>query len=135
MTLFVVTGPPAAGKTTWVRERARQGDIVVDYDALVAALTPVTKQPFDAPMHLVDVAQAARNAAIHVGLNKTWHANVYIIESRPSAQNRERYEQLGARFVDIDPGYEVCIARARAERHPRVQAVVDDWYRGNALAR
>lgn len=134
MTLFVITGPPTAGKTTWVREHAQPGDITIDYDALVAALTPRGAEPYDAPMHVVDVAQTARNAAIHVALNKIWHCDIYLIESRPSAQSQQRYEQLGAQFVDIDPGYDVCITRARTQRHPRVQHAVDRWYR-DALAR
>lgn len=129
MTLYVVTGPPAGGKTTWVREHAKPGDITVDYDAILGALTPRGTEPYDAPMHVVDVAQTARNGAIHVALNKVWYCDVYIIDSKPTDQARQRYESLGATFVDLDPGFEVCIARARAERHARIQAVVADWYR------
>lgn len=134
MTLFVVTGPPCAGKTTWVREHARPGDITVDYDEFVAALTPRGPEPYDAPMHIVDVAQTARRAAIHVALNKLWHCDVYLIDSQPRPEAYERYQRLGAHFVPIDPGYETCIARAQAERCPRVQAAVERWY-ANALAR
>lgn len=130
MTLFIVTGPPTAGKTTWVREHAQTGDITIDYDAIAATLTPPGPQPFDPPMHVVDVAQAARNAAIHVALNKIWHCDIYIIDSRPSPSARQRYESLGAQFIDIDPGYETCTARARAQRAPRIQQVVEAWYRG-----
>jgi predicted kinase len=32
--LTVVIGPPAGGKSTWVLERAKPGDIVVDFDRL-----------------------------------------------------------------------------------------------------
>lgn len=129
MTLFVVTGPPAAGKTTWVREHAKPGDITIDYDTLAAAVTPQPPGIFDAPMHVVDVAQAARNAAIHVALNKIWHCDVYIIDSRPSDAARQRYESLNAQFIDLDPGYAVCAARAQAQRPPRIQQVIEAWYR------
>jgi predicted kinase len=124
----VVTGPPAAGKTTWVREHAKPGDITIDYDALIGALTPRGTEPYDAPMHIVDVAQTARNAAIHVALNKLWHCNIYIIDSKPNDQARQRYERLDAQFVNIDPGYEACMGRARSERHPRIQQAIETWY-------
>src|SRR5262245_57412117 len=39
---FVVTGPPGCGKTTWVKDRAKPGDIVFDLDAVAV---PVTNMP------------------------------------------------------------------------------------------
>jgi predicted kinase len=30
--LTVVTGPPCAGKTTYVRNNAKPGDIIIDFD-------------------------------------------------------------------------------------------------------
>ncbi len=37
--MTVVCGATGAGKTTWVREQRGDGDLVVDVDALFAALT------------------------------------------------------------------------------------------------
>lgn len=135
MTLFVITGPPTAGKTTSVREHAKAGDITVDYGSIVDALTPRSDQLYDPPMHIVDAAQAVRNAAIHAATNSIWHrvGNVFIIDSRPNAEAHTRYKSLGATFIDLDPGYDVCRARAAQERPPRIQQVVHDWYHG-ALA-
>lgn len=36
--IFIVTGAPGTGKTTWVKERRKQGDVVVDLDYILAAL-------------------------------------------------------------------------------------------------
>ena len=49
MTVYVITGPPAGGKTTWVRERAKPGDITIDYDTLAQALSP--ELPSDVAAH------------------------------------------------------------------------------------
>jgi dephospho-CoA kinase len=39
MALYVITGPPAAGKTTYVATHARPGAVVLDCDRLAVALT------------------------------------------------------------------------------------------------
>lgn len=135
MTLFVVTGPPAGGKTTWMSEHAKPGDITIDYDALAHTLTPRGAEPYDPPTHIVDVAQTARNAAIHVALNKVWHCDVYIIDSRPTHQARQLYEQFGATFINIDPGYDVCATRAQTQRPPRIRQVIANWYHNAGVAR
>lgn len=44
MTVTVVTGPPCAGKSTYVREHAGQGDVVVDLDAIAQSLGYPTAQ-------------------------------------------------------------------------------------------
>jgi hypothetical protein len=36
---FVVCGPPASGKTTWVSLRRQPGDVVWDFDDVVAVMT------------------------------------------------------------------------------------------------
>lgn len=35
---YVVCGPPGSGKTTWVKQRAKQGDLVFDADYLMSQL-------------------------------------------------------------------------------------------------
>ncbi len=65
--LTVVIGPPAGGKSTWVMEQAKAGDIVIDFDRLAVALSGPGADPHDHPPYLVAVTQAARTAAIEVG--------------------------------------------------------------------
>jgi broad-specificity NMP kinase len=44
MSKYVVSGPPGAGKTTWVKQHAKPGDLVFDADYLVSQL-------FTTPLH------------------------------------------------------------------------------------
>jgi len=44
MSKYVVCGKPGVGKTTWVKQRARPGDLVFDADYLVSQL-------FSTPLH------------------------------------------------------------------------------------
>lgn len=141
MTLYVVTGPPAGGKSTWIAERAGGNDVVIDYDSIIAALSneDVPGDPADQPTHLAQVAYAARTAAINEAIalhDETVGAliDVYIVHTTPSRHHLNSYRKHGAEIVVCDPGYGECMRRAQAERTPRQQAFVQDWYERRGLA-
>jgi hypothetical protein len=127
MALYIVTGPPAGGKTTWVRHRAKPGDIVIDLDALASALTagPPTHQH---PRPVLRCAQRARSVAIDEALKHTARTDVYVIHAQPDSRHLARYAQHDAHVVTCDPGREVVEQRARDERPPGTLAVVARWY-------
>lgn len=134
--ITVVLGPPAAGKSTYVAQRAKPGDITIDYDDLVQALTPIAvdRAQRDANPVVVAVAQAARRAAIDEAIRHRNKANVWIIDSTPPRNRLAYYQQLGARVHTVDPGYAECMRRAREQRNPRLQQVCHDWYAERGLA-
>lgn len=140
MTLYVVTGPPASGKTTWVRQRAQYGDIVIDYDDIVAALhredNCLSSDPAEQPLDLAEVAKAARQAAIDTAIelhDRGIATSVYIVHTTPSRQHLNRYRKHGAELVECDPGYDECMRRAVVGRTPRQQEFVRDWYERRGL--
>jgi predicted kinase len=136
MTVFVVTGPPAAGKTTWVREHAKPGDITIDYDTLAQALSPeLASDPADQPKYVTDVVMAARSAAIdEATYGSPITHDVYLVHSMPGRQHLNRYRKYGFEVITIDPGYTECMRRAQDERTPRQVEQVHEWYerRGHA---
>lgn len=129
MALTVVIGPPAGGKSTWVLERAKPGDIVVDFDRLAVALTGLGGDSHDHPQPVVNVVKAARKTAIEVAVRQARVTDVYLIHSSPSPDLLARYRQQGAEIVTIDPGRDVVRGRCKAERPRRMFAVIDEWYR------
>ena len=134
MTVYVVTGPPAAGKSAWIRDHAQPGDITIDYDTLAQALSPdVASDPAEQPAHVTAVVMAARAAAIDEATEQA-DADVYLVHSMPARQHLNRYRKYGFQIVTIDPGYNVCLDRAMAERTPKQVAQVRDWYERRGLA-
>ncbi|HEY9315800.1 AAA family ATPase [Williamsia sp.] len=129
MSLTLVIGPPAGGKSTWCREQAGPDDVIIDYDLIALAISP----PRDSSDHehspaVKTITKAARKAAIDKALTLARDTDVYVIHSTPSRQLLDRYRMKGARIVTIDPGRETVMRRAKRERPWWMQQVIKQWY-------
>lgn len=124
--ITVVVGPPCAGKSTWIREQAQAGDVVVDFDQLATALGSTT--PHAAPADVREVTFAARKGAITRVLQGLT-SDAWIIHTSPPPGALEEYEKAGAEVVLIDPGADVCRERAEADGRPDGTAdAIEQWY-------
>lgn len=127
--IVVVIGPPAAGKTTWVRNTAKPGDVVIDLDAIARALMPhPPEQTHTYPDYVRDIAIGARKAAIVRATRKAIGATVYIIHALPHPDTLAEYRALRYKIVTIDPGRTTVEARAHAERPAFMLPHVARWY-------
>lgn len=125
-------GPPASGKTTWVRAHAKPEDIVIDLDALAVALSGPGTDDHGYGREVREVAYSARSAAINKALDRLPRmrgTDVYLIHSMPAAKHLARYRHHGAKLVTVDPGEAVVRQRVRALRGPGMDGVVTRWYR------
>jgi hypothetical protein len=126
--LYVVVGPPAAGKSTWVLERATPADLVIDYDRLATALTGAGADPHN-PQPVVETATAQiRKVAVRVAVRYADLVDVYVIHSIPNRDTMKWYRSLGADIVVIDPGQETVMDRCVQHRPSRALDAVHDWY-------
>lgn len=139
---ILVAGPPAAGKTTWVRERAAPGDLVLDWDEILAALSglPAYERPepltYYANVAVMAVLKALRGAGRN-GIARP--PSSFVIRTAPKPLQREAYALplpagLGARVVVLATPADVCHARIDADpgRQPTAAAqhdAVDAWWR------
>lgn len=123
MTVRIVVGPPCAGKSTYCAENAEPGDVIVDYDKLASALGSSVAHAADGAVR--DAAFAARDAAIDT-LLKSGDPG-WIIHTSPQLSSVAKYRAVGAEFIVIDPGIDVCLERA-AERPEGTAGVIRDWY-------
>lgn len=124
---YVVCGPPGSGKTTWVRERMRWGDVVVDVDALFAAVTglPWYEKP-DALVPLV--LELAESAVAWMRTNSDRYVNGFVITGGATRRERERWASrvVVAELVMLAVPPDECLRRIAADPR-RGTGTVEGW--------
>lgn len=127
--IVVVTGPPAAGKTTFVEQHAKPGDVTIDMDRIARALMPVPPATtHEYPDHVRHVAIAARKAAVRRATRLRERVTVWLIHAIPTADDLAEYRAFGWRIERIDPGRDVVEHRARTMRPAAMMQHVERWY-------
>lgn len=125
----VVTGPPAAGKTTHILEHAKPEDIVIDLDAITRALMPAAPEATHVyPEHVRHVGIGARKAAIDRATRIAYRCTVWIIHSVPHPNQLAEYRALRYQIITIDPGRDVVERRAHTTRPRYMWKAVAKWY-------
>lgn len=112
--VYLITGASCSGKTSWVKDRLQENDVVVDIDDIWEM---VSGQPrYIKPNALKPIVFKIRDelkGLIQRGTG-TWR-NAFIIESLPSKQDREReadrYKAFNIEIVTLDISQEECLQR------------------------
>lgn len=127
--LTVITGPPCAGKSTYLRQHAVPGSITIDFDDLARALGSPVTHGHDMAHHWTAVR--ARDAAIAEAL--TWHRRqvpVWIVDTSPPPARLRQYEAAEAGFVRLAAPAAELHRRAAAGRPPEWHDRIDRWLGG-----
>lgn len=126
--LYVVTGPPAAGKSSWIQSHATPRDIVIDLDLITRALSGPGAPTWNQDPLQLRVAHRARYAAMDEAFALRDKVDVYLIHTMPSRKALAKYKRLDARIVVVDPGQDIVMQRVEAMRDPDMKRVVTRWY-------
>ncbi len=136
--VVAVCGPPAAGKTSYVKERAKAGDLVVDLDALYSALTGLAEHERAGDPSLLRFAQAAakavRLAVGHALRDGGAPARVWMIRTAADPLERSILAvDYAADVVVLPCPLEVCLERIAADpvrrARPELAQAVREWHR------
>lgn len=109
--IYIVCGPPMAGKTTYVLQNMAAGDLVVDMDKLYAAVS--LRELYDKPECLKYNVFAIKNTIINQIKTRYGNfKNAWIIGGYANKVERERLAyELGAEIVLLNLEKEECIRR------------------------
>lgn len=125
--LHIITGAPCSGKSTYVREHAKAGDVRVDFDVIAQALGSEVDHQAEGAVR--ECAFKARGAAINYLIEHADECEGWIIHSDPADWQREAYEKVGAEFIDLDTDMETCLERATEDERPDgEEQAIRDWF-------
>jgi len=132
--VILVSGPPAAGKTTYISENATEGDLVIDFD--VYRMRAGVKK-WDTRRSIWRKAFEMRDRDIR-SLSKRLDGKCYLIVTAPTKEERETWvEALGDVTIKlIKTSEEDCIKRIRQDPERREAAdsqikAVKHWWTYN----
>lgn len=119
--ITVIAGPPCSGKTTYARQHARPGDIVIDFDAIAQALGSLDGHDHDPRIR--EITAAAWSAAVEYAGTRAW-----VIDSRPTRIRQFAYQRARARIVKLDAPADELHRRADAgSRSSEAHKRIDEW--------
>lgn len=121
--VFLVYGPPLAGKTSWVEEAKESGDLILDIDNIWESISGCPR--YVKPNGLRSVVFRIRDTMLDCirYRNGRWN-KAYIVGGYPNEAERERLcKEMNAREVFIQATEEECLARLEATEDARG----DEW--------
>lgn len=132
--VFIVYGSPCSGKSTFAREAAGWGDVIVDVDQLWDAVTGGGRLHKCAELEAVVLELHRKLLDLIYTRTGAWQT-AYIVGGYPRIIERQRLaEKLGAELIHIDTPRERCVERLYSDdsRQPAVDkwlGYIDDYWR------
>ena len=129
MTVTVLWGPPLSGKSSYIRERAKTGDVVIDMDRIVNAMTVDAPSHFEMPQPMREPVFNARRAAIDAVFKEAASPDLtaWVIDSGADDARLSEWEAAGADVVRLVMSREDALAEAQRVRPQSVPQVIA-WY-------
>lgn len=106
----IICGPPASGKSTWGRQQAHPGDLVIDFDVIRRA---VGGAKWDDRPEIISAAFARRAEMLHSLATRT-AGRCWFIVMAPTRAERDTWQQaLGplSSVMVLDTPEAICIER------------------------
>lgn len=100
--IYIVTGLPGAGKTTYVKSRMKANDIVYDLDYISKAIV-LGREKTRNSIYITN-----KLLRTFVELSSDLEADVYIIRVAPTKEEIELFNSYSSRYLDVFRDYSYC---------------------------
>ena len=130
--VFIVYGSPLSGKTTFVKDNADEGDLILDIDNIWQMVSGLPR--YQKPKRLTSVVFSVRDTIMDcIKYRRGKWNNAYIIGGYPLASERDRLRRdLGGRLVYIESSREKCLERLKEDPEGRDVSewtrYIDEWF-------
>lgn len=133
MGLIIVSGPPCAGKSTYVRERLGDKDVVFDYDKIAQAFTGKAGHGLRDKAYAMPLVLGMRQGALAAWRQRAAGVdNFYLITSSLSPMFWAAMDEMEHELVELGTTKEECLARLAAdESRPDKEdgaAMINRWF-------
>ena len=134
--VFIICGAPGSGKMTYASQHHQPGDLIVDMDTIVAALTgdEIAHPDYE---NILDVAIAVRNTLYNIIENGTgdWKRAFVITSSMNDGAVIELAKQLHATVHYMETTKEECKRRIANDKTRQDKELfynlVDEWFKNH----
>ena len=108
--VYLVTGCHGSGKTHYVKSHMKSGDLIVDLDAILQAIS--YKTAYNAPKNLLTVALETRKFLyVEIAKRRGQWMVAWVMEALPGKRQRiKRAAELGAENIHIISDLNTCLA-------------------------
>lgn len=131
MSVIILRGYPASGKSTWARKKAQEGGyFIVNRDTIRTQLTGSdNKQALDYQLEKVvtDMAHEQARVALNAGLNVIIDAT--NLRRKFAVQWANLAHEMGVPYevLDVDTPAEECVRRNNARANPVSEGVIEQY--------
>lgn len=126
--VYLVYGSPCSGKTTYIKEHLKSGDIVCDVDRLYSAIS--FNEEHQTELYAQEVASMLYSDLLGIIRDRkgNWK-NAYVVSlANTDERLKAEMKRINAdKAIFIDTPYEVCMERAK-ERPFYFQFLIQEWF-------
>lgn len=126
--VYLIYGSPCSGKTTYIKEHLKDGDIVCDVDRLYSSVS--LNEEHQTELYAQEVASKLYTEMLNIIRDRegNWK-NAYVVSvANTSERVKKESERIKAdETIFIDTPYEVCIERAK-DRPFYFPFLIQEWF-------